>query len=124
MLLPDLSAQLMKHLDMIVAIYAVLFGIGAYAWYRDPQWKWEAGLYVLSMVIMPCVYVVMFQAAVVLTPVFAPQFPLLVLMACCSVRALMRQAISILPVLLLAFVFNTAGGLWTYLVLNERPSPL
>ena len=124
MLLPDLQSQLMKHLDVIVGVYAVLFGIGTYAWWQDPQWKWEAGLFVLSMVIMPFVYFLMFQAAIIITPIFAPQFPLLVLMACCSVRPLLRQDITVLPVLLLAFVFNTAGGLWTYLILNEHPSPL
>jgi hypothetical protein len=135
MLMHDLSAQLVKHLDVIVTVYAVLFGAGGYAWWRDQQWMWEAGLFVLSMVIMPLVYLVMYLGVFpiahlfsshffVASLLFTPQFPLLVLLACCFVRPLMRQDVSVSPVLLLGFVLNTAGGLWTYLVLNEHPSTL
>jgi hypothetical protein len=114
----------MSNLDVIVETYVVLFSLGAYVWWRNPRWVLEVALFVISMVIMPLVYLVMFKGVILITSIFAPQFPILVFMGCCALWPLLKRDPLVTVVIALSFVVNTAGGLWTYLVLSSHPLKL
>jgi len=112
----------MKHLDVIVGVYAMLFGIGAYVWWRTQNFALEIALFAISLVAMPAIYLAMFGGGVLITSIFAPQFLLLVFLACCSVWSLFRRDPPVIMVIGFSFVINLAGGLWTYYVLHA-PMP-
>jgi hypothetical protein len=126
----DLPAQLVTHLDAIFASFVFIFACSAYAWWRTQSSSLEGALFVLSMVVMPLVYLAMFLVAPVrflsvagLLALFAPQFYVLLFLACCSFRSLLkRDPIIFFAAILAAFAVNLGGYVWTRSILFSHSS--
>ena len=118
----SLSPFLMRHEGAIVASYVVLSRLGAYIWWRTENYALEIALFLVSLVAMPVIYLAMFEGSVLITSIFAPQFPLLVFFACCSVWSLFRRDPPAIIAIAFSFPINVAGGVWTYFVLTT-PMP-
>jgi hypothetical protein len=113
------ATQLMVHLDIIFASYAVLFSIGAYAWWREESWSLEIALFVLSMIVMPLVYFAMFfllgpsSLVAGALAIFTPQFYTVLFIACCSIWPLLKKDSMVSIPIALSFVLNFIGYIWT-----------
>lgn len=115
----DVASFLMKYVDVMFAIYALLFAAIAGVWFRTERWSLEVALFVLSTIVMPLLYLRMIfwdpRGAIIL----APQFFWLLLLACFTVWPLLKKN-GLAPILIaLSFLINAAGYAWTTTILHS-----
>ena len=132
----ELAKRIEAHLDAIFACYVFCCVIGTYAWWRTRRWSLEVTLFALSMLIMPLVYLAMFQfgmfrigspiamPAAMFAAIVAPQSYALIFIACCSFWSLLKKSPTVSIIIALSFVINLAGYAWTRIVLANVPSSL
>jgi hypothetical protein len=114
----DFAAELMKHLDVMFASYVALFCFGVHDWWKNPRWPIEVALFVISMIAMPLVYFAAFDGNLVVILFCAPQFYLLVFVACFAWLPLSKKnPISPVPIIV-SFAINALGYAWTHYVLH------
>jgi hypothetical protein len=107
------ALALMNNVDTIFLSYFALFAVGSYAWVRTERRALEVGLYVLSIVLMPLVYLAMFDWDPTGAAIFAPQWIGLTIVALCSAWSLLRRNPMVIVAIALSFLINAVGYLWT-----------
>ncbi|MBZ0148756.1 MAG: hypothetical protein K8F62_14620 [Pseudorhodoplanes sp.] len=114
----SVTSYLVKHGDVIFVAYAITFVALAWFWFRTQHWSLEVALSIISMAIMPAIYLGMIFWDAKMATILAPQYFLLPLLGCGAIWPLVKRS-EIVPLLIaLSFLINAAGYAWTRTILH------
>src|SRR4051794_5039357 len=115
----ETTLKLMSYIDIIFATYIILFALCACIWFKKERWSLEVALFLLSMIVMPLIYIVMFEWDRAGILIFAPQSIMLLLLAFLSLWGLLKKNFVTVPLIGLALLINVLGYAWTRALLSS-----